>query len=222
MQSRTPGLRQAGLPVILCVFVSACAGSPAPTQPSGQTPAGVSGPREGFVSQTGFVLDFRTYAPLAGARVIFGSFTTGGSEYAAVADGSGIYRIEVPPGDYLVRIDGVTVTGLKATASSTRAHLFAGAEGCSALYGVVDGVRSGTPLEGVVVTSGGSTRATTAADGWYRLDFGCGVNLGFNTMYAYFTHPGYQNGSHVVGRGAPRGARRIDMVLQPATSGASE
>jgi hypothetical protein len=214
MRSTAPWPRPAWFLILLSVLLSACGGSTTPTGPAAQVPAGTSEPREGFVIQTGLVLDFRTLAPLPGARVVFGPFTPGGPGHDVVADASGIYRIEVVPDDYLISVDGVVITGLKATVSSDRAHLFARAEGCSAIYGVVDDARTGRPLPGVVVSSGGGSRTTSTADGWYRLDYGCGVNLGFNTMMAYFSHAGYESASHVVGRGAPNGARRIDMGLK--------
>lgn len=213
MRQRTPRSTPGGILVLLSVLVAACGGSPIPTEPAEQAPAGTVEPRDGFVAQTGLVLDFRTYAPVPGARVVFGSFTPGGPEHAATADASGIYRIEVPPGEYIVSVNGDIATGLTARVSSTRAHIFARAEGCSAIYGVVDDARSGGPIEGVTVTSSGRT-TTTFADGWYRLDYGCGTEFGFNTLFAYFSRSGYENDSHVVGRGSPRGARRIDMGLK--------
>ena len=199
-----------GLVILLGLAAVGCDGAGTPTEPIREV-IGLTQPRAGLVAQSGRVLDFATDSPIPGARVVFQPFDTG-EEYAAVADAGGVYRLEVPPGEYVVRVDGQGATALAARVPSARGHVYTGAEGCSAIYGLVGDSRSGAVIQGVIVQSG-AVATMTGADGWYRLDYGCGVNGGFGTMVANFSKAGYEAVTRVVGRGLPSGARRIDVGL---------
>ena len=200
-----------GVSVVLLGLASmGCGATATPTEPFREV-VGSAHTRAGLAAQSGRVLDFTTDSPIAGATVVFRTFDSG-DEHRAVADAGGVYNLAVPPDVYLVYIDGDLATALAARLPSTRAHVYARAEGCSAIYGVVGESRSGEPIQGVIVESGG-VATMTGPDGWYRLDYGCGVSAGFGTMVASFTKAGYDAVTRVVGRGLPQGARRIDVGI---------
>lgn len=202
-------MRRAGVFLLVLAAVG-CGATSTPTEPFREV-VGVAHGRAGLVAQSGRVLDFATGAAIPGARVVFRPFNDG-EEHAAVADAQGVYQLEVPPAEYLVYVDGDLATALAARMPSARGHVYAGAQGCSAIYGFAGDSRSGAAIEGVAVQSGSAT-TTTGADGWYRLDYGCGVNFGFGTMVATFSKPGHDAVTRVVGRGVPQGARRIDVGM---------
>lgn len=202
-------MRRAGA-ILLGLMAVGCGGTSTPTEPFREV-IGAAQARAGVVAQSGRVLDFATGAGIPGARVAFRPFNDG-DEYTTLADAEGVYGLDVPPGDYLVYVDGDLATAIAARTPSARVHVYAGAEECSAIYGFVGDPRSGAAIGGATVQSGGVT-TTTDANGWYRLDYGCGVNLGFGTMVATFSKPGRDAVTRVVGRGVPEGARRIDVGM---------
>ena len=196
--------------ILLGLMASGCGGTSTPTEPFREI-IGVANARAGLVARSGRVLDFATGAAIPGARVVFRPFNDGDG-HATVADAEGVYRLDVPPAEYLVYVDDDFATAIVARMPSARGHVYAGAEGCSAIYGLVGDPRSGAGIQGVTVQSG-SVTTTTGADGWYRLDYGCGVDFGFGTMVATFSKPGHDAVTRVVGRGVPQGARRIDVGM---------
>ena len=171
----------------------------------------------------GVVLDFQTAKPIPGAVVgfatAFGSAPIGMAE-TAVADASGRYSLTEPlgPGRYVFVVNNQSVGSGYPRAMNNRAGDVAVDRGnCIARYGMVLDSRTYRPIAGATARSLSSNlvRATTDKDGWYHMDWGCGVgHLGFNTRWDTMTHPDYNSAQFAGGRGIG-GNFREDVLLTP-------
>lgn len=205
------------LPVLLSLVMMAACDDASPAGPGRVVNVGTIAPRAGLVTVAGRVIDYATGAGVGSAIVVFRTFVDDTPVGQATADGAGAYSIDLPAGDYLVSINGVSATAVSVRQSSSRGNLIAGAAGCSALYGYVGDARGGGPLDGVRVEALGKETMTDAS-GWYLIDWGCGANAGFGTSVARFTKAGYEERVRVIGRGLPVGASRADVgLMRPAS-----
>lgn len=173
---------------------TACGGSP--TEPTW----------EGQVQVVGSVLDYRSNAAAGAARVTFGSMT-------ATTDESGVYTLMVPAGEHGVSIDDETLGIVNLKDRNYRGDFYVRIAGCVGRYGTVVDSRTRRPVSGATVSVGGGT-ASTDQNGWFRLDLGCRGEpcIGFNTAFLSISHPSYESGSFVAGRGVC-GIRRLDHEL---------
>jgi len=130
-----------------------------------------------------------------------------------IADGNGRYTVVVPSGDYEVEIENepARATMLLRT-SPLRGDLFVNGGDCHSRYGLVVNRATGLPVSAANVRMAGDTK--TGADGWYRLDAGCGSCGGCPTTMITVTAPGYVDFSTVVGRGVKQ-VVRLDLAIQP-------
>lgn len=139
---------------------------------------------------SGQVIDLATGAPVPARQFRLGT-------QQIVTDGNGRYSIEVATGDYSFRLDSGETGSIAARHSPTKGDLFANIGNCQGRYGVVFDSSTGRPIAGAKVSLTGS--ATTGADGWYRIDAGCGQSF-FNTTVFDANAPGYQGYSEFMGR----------------------
>ena len=64
-----------------------------------------------------------------------------------------------------------------------------------------------------LIVRGNRVVATTDQNGWYQIDWGCGVgSLGFNTRWNIMSHPDYVSTDFASGRGIS-GLYREDVTL---------
>jgi hypothetical protein len=175
----------------------------------------------------GAVRDFRSDAPVAGARVSFGNITIG--TVTATTDSAGAYSLLAPSNDELdVYVDGEWVTEATLRDRIYRGDFYVHGQRCVARYGMVIDSVTRFPVFGATVSMsvGGtvpSTATATDATGWFRLSLGCDTPaigspmgpgcIGYNTSFATVTHPDYRTGSFVVGRGICN-VERVDWLLQ--------
>lgn len=162
----------------------------------------------GRVIVIGHLMDFVRDVPVAGAPVAFGSFGT-------FTDASGFYRLEIPGGDYTVFADGSAIGGVRAIDPVFRGDLYVRGGECTAAYGLVVERWSRRPVAGAKIVL---VRFETLSDsnGWYRLNLGCNVSVGFGTGFMNISRAGYADYSFGVGRlEAVRGLRRLDVELEP-------
>jgi hypothetical protein len=213
-----PRHRHAATIMVLLLSVVGC-----DTQPPGAPSRANIGP----VTVSGRVLDFSTNAGVAGAIVSFGTIDSG--PFAAVgtttSNAAGSYTLTVPtvaqtPGlrPWHVEVDGASIGRARLTVAGYRGDLFVHPGTCVARYGIVADSVTLRPVVGATVELLGG-RATTAIDGWYRIDFGCSANgwVGSNTTFMYVTHPDYLDGSEGIGRGV-YSIERIDAWLERRSS----
>src|SRR4051812_10805261 len=150
-------MRRSLLAMALALSSAAC-GDPTPTAPSGP------------LTITGRVIDFTTGAPLANVGLQFGA-------QRLVTDEQGLYRVTVVQGNYTLRVDAEPIAATVLVRGPwTRGDFFARGAGCGSRYGNVTDAASGTPIVGASIG-----RASSAPDGWYRLDGGCGSCGACNT-----------------------------------------
>lgn len=195
------------MPILMVLVSAACA---SPLEPSSPIPVGTAQSRTGLVTQSGRVLDFFTGAAMGDAELLFRAGNSD-DEWSAMTGSDGTFRIEIPPGTHIVTVNGELATTLRVLRSVTGSDILAGAGDCSAIYGFVTDARSGRPLPGATVSAGRTQ--TTDANGWYRMDFGCGSDVSFNTLIMGFTKPAYEPHSFST-RGRPRFALRMDVALR--------
>ena len=175
----------------------------------------------------GIVLDFQTARPIAGAVVAFStsaglSVLPAGTE-TAVTDANGRYSLPEPalavngqaPRRYFYINDEYVGSGYPR-ASNYRADVALDRGKCVARYGMVLDSRTLRPVVGATAHSLTNTlRATTDRDGWYHIDWGCGVgSVGFNTTWHVMSHPDYTSANFAGGRGI-NGTYREDVLLTP-------
>jgi len=172
------------------------------------SPASSSSPS--VVDLHGRVADFATGRPVSGIGVTFGTFQL-------VTDQTGSYVVRVPIGDYDVRVaDEPIAARVLVRGTWTRGDFFVRGGDCGARYGNVTDRATGKPIAGAALAVG-IIPVFSDADGWYRLDGGCGSCGACNTTFITATAAGYQAFTQVVGRGF-RGVQRLDIALQRASS----
>ena len=161
------------------------------------------------VRVSGRALDFVTGVGVPGASVVFG-------KSAAVTDAAGAYSLAVQMnGDRNEPVvDGVFAGVVHATGATYRGDFLVRSGTCVTRYGTVASARTLLPIAGAKVSLL-DVSATTAAEGWYRIDLGCSTNglVGSNTMFMSITHPNYQDASEVAGRGVYLTERRDIQML---------
>ena len=211
--------------ILLLASVSACgsdrrtvrATTTAPT-PIAETPP--IAPQPARVQ--GVVLDFQTAKPIAGAVVGFATeFSTApiGMLETAVSDANGRYSLTEPP----PRADGqpyrfVVDNQLRGRgypkARNYRADIAVDKGKCISRYGMVLDSRTFAPIVGATARNlSNQVRATSDRDGWYHIDWGCGVDsIGFNTTWHIMSHPDYNSTNFASGRGI-FGNFREDVLL---------
>jgi hypothetical protein len=180
--------------IALLLAGAACGGSP-------------TGPPWDFtVHVTGTVRDFRTDAPVSGARVAFGATT-------ATTDAAGRYTLTVETGEYTITIDDVAEDIVTLNSRTYRGDLYVRTTGCIARYGTIVDALTRFPIAAAQVSLQGRS-ATTDQTGWFKLMLSCSGEIcsGFNTTFATITHPDYKDASFVVGRGVC-GVARVDYAL---------
>jgi hypothetical protein len=173
----------------------------------------------------GSVLDFQTSQPIPGAVVGFATdigFPGApiGITETAVTDTNGRYSLPEPPlrgdppaGYYLVVNNQIVGRGYPRS-TNYRADLAIDRGKCVTRYGMVLDRRTFAPIAGAsILNLGNRVLATSDRDGWYQVDFGCGVGwVGFNTTWLIMSHPNYNSSNFAGGRGIV-GLFREDVVL---------
>jgi hypothetical protein len=170
------------------------------------SPSEPSSPAQSSPTQivSGQIIDLATGAPLPGRQFKFDT-------QQIVTDESGRYSIEVAAGDHSFRLDSGEAGSISARHSPTRGDVFANIRNCQGRYGVVFDVSTGRPIAGATVSLTGG--ATTGADGWYRIDAGCGQTY-FNTTMFVANARGYEGFSQYMGRYVDSLIRQ-DIGLKP-------
>jgi hypothetical protein len=178
-----------------------------------------TGPSSNAFPISGRVIDYRTQASVAGAVVRFrGEMGTSG-EREAVSDARGQYSVMIPAFDrYHITVNGTNLGLTPISTTEYRGDLYVNTSGCRARYGVVVDATTNEPLEGATVRVPEAPATVTGADGWYFVDGGCpGVVLPGGTTVMTVSHPRFEHGSAVVGRGFA-GFLRQDFTLQRTRS----
>ena len=189
-----------------------------PTPTAAPTPAG---------RVQGIVLDFQTARPIAGAVVGFApDYFIGpiGMTETAVSDANGRYSLTEPPRrvrdgrelSYVFVVDNQNVGRGFPRSTNYRADVAVDKGKCIARYGMVLDSKTSAPIVGATALNlSNQVRATTDKDGWYNIDWGCGVGqLGFNTTWHIMSHPDYNSSNFAGGRGIS-GNFREDVMLDP-------
>lgn len=168
----------------------------------------------------GRVIDLLTQSPLSGATVELRT-DNARAGVSTVTDGDGRYALPQPNGPgpagwYILAANGGPGGRAHAYSPWFRGDLIVDATGCVSRYGMVLDARTLQPLSGVRLSLGGSMGATTGADGWYQLDWGCPASgtIGYGTVFLTASRPGYVPGQSILGRGIS-GVQRLDVLLQP-------
>jgi hypothetical protein len=203
----------------------AAAGPTAPTPPSVTTP-GPSSPTPPPSIVSGIVLDFQTAKPIPGAVVAFaidagpGGGPLGATE-TAVADANGRYSLTEPPArangaGYRFFVNDKHVGTGYPRSTNYRADLAVDKGLCVTRYGMVLDSTTYLPIAGATALNlSNRVMATTGQDGWYQIDWGCGVGyVGFNTTWHIMSHPNYTSKNFATGRGII-GLYREDVILTP-------
>lgn len=197
---------------------------PLAESPTTPTPIAVTPPAPARVQ--GVVLDFQTARPIAGAVVGF-AMSLGvnnapvGMNETAVSDANGRYSLSEPPARasnqpyYFIVDDHFAGSGFPR-ATHYRADVAVDRGQCIARYGMVLDSQTREPIVGATARNLSNVlKATTDKDGWYHIDFGCGVtSLGFNTTWHIMSHPDYKDANFLSGRGIS-GNFREDVLLTP-------
>jgi hypothetical protein len=153
---------------------------------------------------SGQIIDLATGAPLAGRQFRLGP-------QQIVTDVNGRYSTEIATGDYSFSLDSGEAGWISARYSPTKGDVFANVGNCQGRYGVVYDLSTGRPIAGAKLDVANS--GTSGADGWYRIDVGCGRTL-FNTTFFVANAPGYEGYSQFMGRFVS-GLIRQDIGLKP-------
>jgi hypothetical protein len=153
---------------------------------------------------SGQITDLVTGAPLPGRQLRFGP-------QHIVTDANGRYSIEIASGDYSFGLDSGEAGWISARYSPTNGDVFANIGNCQGRYGVVFDLSTGRPIAAAQVSL--TRDATTSADGWYRVDAGCGQTF-FNTTFFQANAPGYEAYSQPMGRYV-NSLTRQDIGLKP-------
>jgi len=204
--------------VIIAASLCACSNDhrsvgATPTTPTSPAPPG---------RVQGVVLDFQTAKPIPGAVVGFSkSPVVGFSEVieSTVTDADGRYSLPEPPARGVNEPYGFVVDNQYLGRGYPRSRNYRGDVAvdrgkCVARYGMVLDSRTYAPIVGATALDlGNQVRATTDKDGWYRIDWGCGVGyVGFNTTWHIMSHPNYNSRNFAGGRGII-GTFREDVML---------
>ena len=190
--------------------------SPTPT-PTPTTPVS---PVPGIVRGT--VLDFQTARPIAGAVVAFAENVGIGNSFiglseTAVSDGQGRYALPEPPvrnSPYIFVVDNAFRGMGYPRAADYRADVAVDKGSCIARYGMVLDSKTYAPVVGATARNlSNQVRATSGQDGWYHIDWGCGLaSIGFNTTWHVMSHPDYESRNFASGRGIS-GNLREDVLM---------
>ena len=137
----------------------------------------------------------------------------------SVTDASGRYSLLEPAARsqrYLFVVNNESVGSGYPRATNYRADVAVDRGKCIARYGMVLDSRTYAPIVGATARNlSNQVRATTDKDGWYHIDWGCGVGYsGFNTTWHVMSHPDYNSSNFASGRGI-EGAYREDVLLTP-------
>ena len=176
----------------------------------------LTGPSDAAVTFSGRIVEYRTQSPAIAVAVTFGPPLSdsgfGPSETTTNVDGR--YVLTVPrTGLFTVSVNGVFAGMARVNGKVYRGDLFIQGGTCISRYGIVIDSDTLRPIQGATLSLAGA-RATTGADGWYRIDLGCpDVVLPGGTTVINVTHPAYQPRSQVVGRGVA-GVSRLDLDLE--------
>ncbi|MGE3512131.1 MAG: hypothetical protein AB7N65_24980 [Vicinamibacterales bacterium] len=172
-----------------------CEGGHPPTDPTPTTPLVINGR----------VIDYVSGSGVSRVGVSFGV-------RQLQTDTTGRFTVEVPPGDYEMRVAGEddAATVLVRGPWSTATYLARGGT-CTARYGAVLNARTGRPIAGATISLGAAV-TTTDADGWYRADLGCTVCNFCNLTILNVSAVGFQPFSRVFDRGLA-GVQRLDIEL---------
>jgi hypothetical protein len=167
----------------------------------------------------GQVLDFQSHAGVPGATVSFGDVLSPAvlpGDPRSITDGGGAYQLALMPGQYHVWIDDNYRGEVVIRNGVNRTDLLVRDGGCAVRYGTIADARTGQPVAGATVSLTGVT-AVTAADGSYRLDFGCRGPFAFaGTIDMLVNRAGYETRSVPAGRGENLiNAIRQDADLTP-------
>lgn len=172
----------------------------------------------------GTVLDFQTGQPLPGAVVGFATdFVSGpiGLTETAVSDANGRYSLPEPSPrannrPFIFSVNNQYWGTGYPRAANYRADVAVDKGRCVARYGMVLDSRTLLPVVGATARSlSNVVRATTDREGWYHIDWGCGVgSVGFNTTWHIMSHTDYSDAQFAGGRGIS-GALREDVLLTP-------
>ena len=212
-------------PVIPIVLLAACGDSQSPTSPLPTAPT-PSSPAQ--VHVFGRVLDFATNAPVAGASINFYIEGLALIAQSVITDASGHYSVMLSRDVwYNPRINGPDVDSnrgrIRPVAKETEADYLINGGTCIVFYGTVRDATTGEPLSGATVRFLGVERQS-AADGSYRLDFGCPTPAnpwrGIGTTFMSVMRPGYVTTSPYGNRAefVPSSrTQRIDVALQRAS-----
>lgn len=188
-----------------------------PTAPTGTVPPPTN---TSPVRVQGTVLDFQTAQPIPGAIV---GFSTDGNATnmteTSVTNANGRYSLTEPPARgigryYYFFVNGQSVGWGYPRAANYRADVAVDKGLCVSRYGMVLDSQTYFPVAGASVISLSNTvLATTDRNGWYQVDWGCGVGfVGFNTTWLIMSHPSYNTTTFASGRGQA-GVRREDVIL---------
>lgn len=168
----------------------------------------------------GTVLDFQTAQPIPGAIV---GFATDGNPInmteTSVTDANGRYSLTEPPARgigryYYFFVNNQSVGWGYPRSASYRADLAVDKGLCVSRYGMVLDSQTYLPVAGAsVISLSNAVLATTDRNGWFQVDWGCGVGfVGFNTTWLIMSHPSYNSTTFASGRGQA-GVRREDVIL---------
>ena len=131
----------------------------------------------------------------------------------SVSDANGRYSLTEPPPragqGYTFVVNGKSAGTGYPRASNYRADVAVDRGLCVSRYGMVLDSKTYLPI------SGATGMGTTGPDGWYQVDWGCGVGqVGFNTVLRRVSHPNYETKDVILGRGVG-GTYRLDVLLTP-------
>jgi hypothetical protein len=151
-------------------MLAACQQAAAPSATGPTTP-----PISSLVHVFGRVVDFQTNAGVANATIAFyipPYPITGGT---VIADASGSYSVQLPPGAYIPRINGDSSDKNAGTivpfGTRYRADYFVNGGDCVVFYGTIPDATTAQPIGDATINFVRTTQS--AADGSCRLDLGC-------------------------------------------------
>jgi hypothetical protein len=173
------------------------------------------------VARSGRTLDFGTGAGVPNVAVALGNLDFSGQFAAnatAITNPTGSYTLSIARGLYISTIGAEGFGQVQILGGGDAGNFLVNTGTCVSRYGYVVDLLTGDPIEGARVTLSGNVISSDAA-GWYRVDLGCPANrlVGFNTTFISVSHPGYQDGGQVVGRGV-FGTSRLDIALARRTA----